>query len=76
MATPIDGLGTEPTVRLHMADVESLIHVLHRPVDAGNSVIVIEHNLDIMVEADWIIDMGRKLLAFIVIIMPTVIYDS
>jgi len=50
----------EPTVGLHMADVEKLIHVLHRLVEAGNSVVVIEHNLDIMAEADWIIDMGPE----------------
>jgi excinuclease ABC subunit A len=48
----------EPTIGLHMADIEKLIKVLHRLVDAGNTVVVIEHNLDLIAEADWIVDMG------------------
>jgi len=50
----------EPTVGLSMADVEKLTHVLHRLVDAGNTVVVIEHNLDVIAEADWIVDMGPE----------------
>jgi excinuclease ABC subunit A len=50
----------EPTIGLHMADVEKLIQVLHRLIAVGNSVLIIEHNLDVIAEADWVIDMGPE----------------
>jgi excinuclease ABC subunit A len=48
----------EPTSGLHMADTERLLGIIDRLVEMGNTVIVIEHNLDVMAAADWIIDMG------------------
>ena len=50
----------EPTTGLHFADIQKLLEVLHRLVDAGNTVVVIEHNLDVIKTADRIIDMGPE----------------
>jgi len=50
----------EPTTGLHMADVEKLLGVMHALVEAGNSMVVIEHNLDVVKSADWLIDMGPE----------------
>jgi excinuclease UvrABC ATPase subunit len=50
----------EPTTGLHMSDISNLLAIINRLVDAGNTVIVIEHNLDVIKNADWIIDMGPE----------------
>ena len=50
----------EPTTGLHMADIDSIVAVFQKLVDGGNSVLVIEHNLDVIRQADWVIDMGPR----------------
>ena len=50
----------EPTTGLHFHDIEQLLHVLHRLRDHGNTMVVIEHNLDVIKTADWIIDLGPE----------------
>jgi excinuclease ABC subunit A len=50
----------EPTTGLHFSDIQRLLDVLHRLVDAGNTVIIIEHNLDVIKTADWILDLGPE----------------
>ena len=55
-AAPVD----EPTTGLHFHDIRQLLEVLHRLTDAGNTVLVIEHNLEAIKTADWIIDLGPE----------------
>ncbi len=50
----------EPTTGLHFEDVSKLLEVIHRLTDLGNSVVIIEHNLDVIRNADWIVDLGPE----------------
>ncbi len=50
----------EPTTGLHFADIQKLLEVLNRIVDGGNTVVIIEHNLDVIKTADWVIDLGPE----------------
>jgi excinuclease ABC subunit A len=50
----------EPTTGLHFADIEKLLETLQRLVDGGNTMLVIEHNLDVIKQADWIVDLGPE----------------
>ena len=50
----------EPTTGLHFADIDKLLHVLHGLADRGNTILIIEHNLDVIKTADWLIDLGPE----------------